>query len=432
MKCPLCQSDNREGVKFCQDCGARMEVPCPSCSAMSPPGKKFCGECGGRLRETEPLLPLDTSKPASYAPKHLADRILTSKSALEGERKIVTVLFADVASYTSLSEKLDPEEVHQILDGCFQILMDEIHRYEGTINQFTGDGVMALFGAPLAHEDHAQRACHAALAIQKAMADYGERILREYGLPFQLRIGLNSGPVVVGKIGDDLRMDYTAIGDTTNLASRMQGLATPGTILASSHTFRLAQDFLEFQSLGPTPVKGKEEPQEAYQLLRPTQVETRIAASVSRGLTRFIGRTKEMQTLQDAYQEVQSGSGQVVGIVGEAGVGKSRLLLEFRQGLGGEPLYLEGRCLHYGGSMVYLPFLDILRSYFEVKEEDSEPLIRKKLSGKVIGLDAKLQSTLPPLQELLSLKVEDEAYLHLERRQGLGSPRSRPCLQTRA
>ncbi len=322
-----------------------------------------------------------------------------------------------MASYTSLSEKLDPEEVHQIMDGCFQILMDEIHRYEGTVNQFTGDGVMALFGAPLAHEDHAQRACHAALAIQKALADYQEKLKKQHGIDFRMRLGLNSGPVVVGKIGDDLRMDYTAIGDTTNLASRMQSLASPGAILLSSHTHRLTKDFFEFDALGLMEVKGKEEPQQAYQLLRPTEVATRIAAATVRGLTRFVGREKEMQILLDAFSRVLSGSGQVVGIVGEAGVGKSRLLLEFRQALSGEPTYLEGRCLHYGGSMVYLPFLDILRAYFDVKEGDREPLIKRKLSGKMIGLDVKLQSALPPLQDLLSLKVEDEAYLHLEPRQ---------------
>jgi class 3 adenylate cyclase/predicted ATPase len=419
MKCGRCSFENPDRVKFCVECGGRLEILCPGCNFSNPPQFKFCGECGHSLAQTkEPAsTSIDYTKPPSYTPKHLADQILTSRSAVEGERKIVTVLFADVANFTALSEKLDPEEVHQILDGCFQILMAEIHRYEGTINQFTGDGVMALFGAPLAHEDHAQRACHAALAIQKAMGEYGERIQKQYSLPFHLRIGLNSGPVVVGKIGDDLRMDYTAIGDTTNLAARMQSLAQPGTTLSSSHTHHLAQDFFSFQPLGKLRVKGKEEPQEAYQLLKATQVVTRLAAAAAKGLTKFIGRENEIQTLLNAYAKVQSGSGQVVGIVGEAGVGKSRLLLEFRHLVSGDSLYLEGRCLHYGGSMIYLPFLDILRSYLELREGDSEPLIRRKLSGKVIGLDVKLQSSLPPFQELLSLKVEDQTYLQLEPRQ---------------
>jgi class 3 adenylate cyclase/predicted ATPase len=414
VKCPKCQAENLDSRKFCRKCGDQLVLICPRCSSQNLPRDEFCGDCGHKLTQ---LPPLDPSRPASYTPKHLAHQILTSRSALEGEKKLVTVLFADVANFTSLSEKLDPEEVHQIMDGCFQILMAEIHRYEGTINQFTGDGVMALFGAPLAHEDHAQRACRAALAIQKAMEGYGEKTQREHGLSFRLRIGLNSGPVVVGKIGDDLRMDYTAIGDTTNLASRMQSLASPDTILFSQGTHHLVEAFFQFQPLGKLEVKGKEESQEVYQLLGLSPVETRIAAAAAKGLTKFVGRAKEMQILLDAYEKVQSGSGHVVGIVGEAGVGKSRLLLEFRQALSGESLSLEGRCLHYGGSMVYLPFLDILRSYFDAKEGDSEPLIKKKLSGKVLDLDAKLQNTLPPLQELLSLKVEDEAYLHLEPRQ---------------
>ena len=262
ITCEGCRFDNPEEAQFCNRCGNALGLSCVQCGKTNPPGSLFCNQCGRDLRPPKEALPVDPSRPASYTPKHLADQILTSRSALEGERKIVTVLFADVANYTSLSEKLDPEEVHQILDACFQILMEEIHRYEGTVNQFTGDGVMALFGAPLAHEDHAQRACHAALAIQKAMADYGEKLKKQYGIDFRLRIGLNSGPVVVGKIGDDLRMDYTAIGDTTNLASRMQGLAQPGTILISHHTHHLIEAFFQFQSLGKLEIKGKEEPQE--------------------------------------------------------------------------------------------------------------------------------------------------------------------------
>ena len=218
MKCPKCQGDNRDGVKFCEECGAPMEIKCPSCGALVPLGKKFCGECGNALEKPIVAPPIEYSQPQSYTPKFLAAKILTTRCSIEGERKLVTVLFADVANYTSISEKLDPEEVQQIMDGCFKILMDEIHRYEGTINQFTGDGVMALFGAPIAHEDHAQRACYAALSIQKAIGQYGEKLKKDRGVEFKMRIGLNSGPVIVGSIGDDLRMDYTAVGDTTNLA----------------------------------------------------------------------------------------------------------------------------------------------------------------------------------------------------------------------
>jgi class 3 adenylate cyclase/tetratricopeptide (TPR) repeat protein len=359
-----------------------------------------------------PTPPLDYSRPQSYTPKFLAEKILTTRSSVEGERKLVTVLFADVANFTAISEKLDPEEIHGIMDGCFKILMDEVHKYEGTINQFTGDGVMALFGAPLAHEDHAQRACHAALAIQNALTRYGQRLKEEGSIDFKMRIGLNSGPVVVGAIGDDLRMDYTAIGDTINLASRMESNARPGAILVSGHTQRLARDFFTFSSLGPLQVKGKEEPQDAYQLISASEVRTRIEASAVSGLTRFVGRAKEIEILREALDKACSGQGQVVGIVGEAGVGKSRIIFEMRR-LFPEHTYLEGRCLHYGGSMAYLPLLDILRSYFEIKEGEREYLINKKMKEKLASLDASL---IPPFQDLLSLEP-DEVYRKLEPKQ---------------
>jgi len=264
MKCPKCQFENREGAKFCKKCGNKLELICPSCGHPYQADSIFCDECGHALAEQEDASPIAYDHPQSYTPKHLADKILTTRSSIEGERKLVTVLFAVVANFTAISEKLDPEEVHQIMDGCFKILMDEIHKYEGTINQFTGDGVMALFGAPVAHEDHAQRACYGALSIQKAMGEYGEKIEKDTGVEFKMRVGLNSGPVIVGAIGDDLRMDYTAVRDTTNIGSRMESMARPGTILVSGNTHRLVRDFFEFGSLEKVKVKGKKEPQEAF------------------------------------------------------------------------------------------------------------------------------------------------------------------------
>jgi len=261
MKCPKCQFENREAIKFCEKCGTKIEIECPNCRAKIPPDRYFCGECGHDLRVAKEVFYIDHSQPQSYTPKFLADKILKTRSSMEGERKLVTILFADVANYTAISEKLDPEEAHQIMDGCFKILMDEIHKREGTINQFTGDGVMALFGAPVAHEDHARQACLAALSVQKAMETYGEKIHKDIGLDFKLRVGLNSGLVIVGSIGDDLRMDYTAVGDTTNLASRMQSMAKPGSTLMSGHTQKLTRDFFELEPLGKQTVKGKEEPQ---------------------------------------------------------------------------------------------------------------------------------------------------------------------------
>jgi len=412
MKCSNCGFENESGKKFCTECGAKLTLKCPQCGADVKPAEKFCGECGHELKAGLETSTVDYSQPESYTPRFLADKILTTRSSIEGERKLVTVFFADVAGYTTLSEKLDPEEVHQIMDGCFKILMDEIHRFEGTINQFTGDGVMALFGAPLAHEDHAQRACHAALSVQKALGEYGDKVKADTGLEYKMRIGLNSGHVIVGSIGDDLRMDYTAVGDTTNLADRMQGLAEPGTVMVSTNTHRLASNYFDFDSLGKVEVKGKEEKQDVYKLIKTGEIDTRIGASVSKGLTRFVGRKISMAALEEPYDRVVEGSGQVTGIVGEAGVGKSRILLEFINQLPqGEFTYLEGRCLHYGGSMAYLPVIDILKTYFEVKDADREFIIKKKIEEKVIDLDLNLEQTLPSFQEILSLKVDDETYL---------------------
>jgi class 3 adenylate cyclase len=415
VKCPKCQFENSEGAKFCNECGAKMELACPACGKVNPSGSKFCNECGHPLKELSKDFPIDYDRPQSYTPKHLVDKILTSRASIEGERKVVTVMFADVANFTSLSEKLDPEEVHTIMDGCFKILMDEIHKCEGTINQFTGDGVMALFGAPVAHEEHAQRACHAALSIQKEVSTYGEKVKKETGVDFKMRIGLNSGPVIVGAIGDDLRMDYTAVGDTTNLASRMESLAEPGKILVSQNTERLARAFFALKPLGKVEVKGKAHPQEAFELIRAGEIATRIEAAAAKGLTRFVGRNNAMAVVMEAYEKAKAGSGQVVGMVGEAGVGKSRLFLEFRNRVARDDFtYLEGRCLHYGGFMPYLPILDILRVYFEIKEEDREHIIKKKLEEKILQLDENLEKEIAVFQDLLSLKVDDEKYLKLE------------------
>ena len=330
-----------------------------------------------RPRETKPL---DYDLPRSYTPKYLADKILTTRSSIEGENKIVTVMFADVANSTSMFEKLDPEAVHEIMDGCFRLLIDEIHRHEGTINQFLGNGVMALFGAPIAHEDHAQRACHTALAIRKALEPYGESLQNRYGIDFNMRIGLNSGPVVVGSIGDDLRMDYTAKGDTVNTASRLEGAAEAGQILVSRDTYRLAREAFAFLAMEPIRVKGKRDPLMVYELHR-----SRVAPGKSRGLRdlsyAFVGRNHDMAQLKDIFAGLEVGRGQMVIVSGEAGIGKSRLLSELKRDITSreEVHWLEGRCLAYTSSVPYGPFLELIRTHAGIKDEQSEDPARRRL-----------------------------------------------------
>ncbi|HEY8151949.1 MAG TPA: adenylate/guanylate cyclase domain-containing protein, partial [Vicinamibacteria bacterium] len=289
MICASCRHDNPERAKFCLECGQRLAAACPQCGTELPPAAKFCLECGHRLGAVEagPVAAPAVALPgedfharlASYTPKHLAEKILTSRSAIEGERRQVTVLFTDVAGFTPLAEKLDPEDVHRIMNRCFEMITAEVHRFEGTINQYTGDGVMALFGAPIAHEDGPRRAAHAALGIQRALGDYGRELKAQGGPELKMRIGINTGPVVVGRIGDDLRMDYTAVGDTTNLAARMQQIAQPGSVVATDATHKLISAFFETLDLGEVTVKGHA-PVRAWEVLRPRQRRSRFDASV--------------------------------------------------------------------------------------------------------------------------------------------------------
>ncbi len=365
----------------------------------------------GRKEESEPVeesAAIDYSNARSYTPKSLADKILTIRSSVEGERKPVTVFFADVANYTAMFENLDPDEVHQIMDGCFKILMDEIHKYEGTITQFTGDGAIALFGSPIAHEDHAQRACRAALDIQRAMEGYGQKIKRDYGLDFRLRIGLNSGPVIVGSIGDDLRMHYTAIGDTADLAARVEQASNPGEVWMSQETRHIIWGYFKEESVGEIALKGKAQLQHLYRLISDLpEVRTSFAVGLARGMTDLVGRRPEMEALQLAYERVRGGDAQVVGVVGEAGVGKSRLVYEFQKNLGTDETCLTGFCLHYGRSLNFLPVIDVVKAAFGIVEGMSE-----EEAGNRIMERAKngLTPMVPFYRNLISLKVDDPRF----------------------
>jgi class 3 adenylate cyclase/tetratricopeptide (TPR) repeat protein len=350
------------------------------------------------------------SRLVSYTPKYLADKIFTTRSTLEGERRQVTVLFADAAGFTTLAEKLDPEEVHQILDRCFELITSAVHRFEGTINQYTGDGVMALFGAPIAHEDGPRRAVHAALAVQQGLRELSEEIERQRGFALQMRIGLNTGLVVVGKIGDDLRMDYTAVGDTTNVAARMQQLARPGSVVVSEATHKLIEGFFETLDLGEQQVKGHT-PMRAFEVLRTRGRRARLDVAVERGLTPLVGRERELATLLDLFHAAKSGHGQVALMVGEAGIGKSRLLLELRRALEQakeEVTWLEGRCISFGQSIPFLPLIDQLRENFRIEEFDGEPEIIAKVEHGMRRLGG-LEEHLPYIRYFLSVDPGDPA-----------------------
>ena len=387
-----------------------MAARCAACGQPNPPDSKFCNQCGKRLNGAGAAPARQAPQPLAYTPKFLADKILTSRASIEGERKLVTVLFADVADFTAMSEKLDPEDMHSIMDGCFGILMNEIHKFEGTINQFTGDGIMALFGAPLAHEDHAQNACYAALAIQKALKGYSDEIQRRFGVAFHMRIGLNSGLVVVGAIGDDLRMDYTAVGDTTNLSARMESLAEPGTIRVSRNTVRLVRAYFTFNALGATHVKGKSKPQETFALSGASRVTSRLDASATHGLTTYAGRGEELAILTEVSEKVFSGQGRVVGIKGDPGVGKSRLIFELRRSIGRRFAYFEGRCVPFGKSIPFLPLRDILRMYLSSSEVDDLQSVTQKIRHHIQKLGLATDETLAAFQDLFALPVESRTW----------------------
>jgi class 3 adenylate cyclase len=297
MTCPRCLQEAPSDAAFCPKCGAKLSLSCPQCAAANAPGDNFCRKCGARLAVVSPPPATRFAAPESYTPRHLAERILTSKAALEGERKQVTVLFADLKGSMELLADRDPEAARKILDPVLERMMEAVHRYEGTVNQVMGDGIMALFGAPLAHEDHAVRACYAVLRMQQTVSHYAEGVRRSEGLPIRIRVGLNSGEVVVRSIGSDLRMDYTAVGQTTHLAARMERMADPGAIVITPETLALAGDYVAVKSLGSVPVKGLADAVEVYEVTGAGPARTRLQAGARRGLTRFVGRDAELEQL---------------------------------------------------------------------------------------------------------------------------------------
>jgi class 3 adenylate cyclase/tetratricopeptide (TPR) repeat protein len=412
MKCPQCQAENPETRKFCRECGAKLLQVCPHCGSENLPGDRFCGECGHDLTVPSEQLPRDLSfdekleKIQRYLPGGLTDKILAQRDKIEGERRQVTVMFCDMKGFTSLSEKLGHEKIYSIMDEVLEILIHKVLDYGGTVNKMTGDGIMALFGAPIALEHAPQRAIRSALAIQREMTKFSNHLRSESGIPpMKMRIGIHTGPVVVGSLGNDLRVEFTAMGDTVNLASRMEGLAEPGSTYVTEETFKITEGLFRFEALGEKQVKGKEAAVKAYRVITTSARRTRFDVSAERGLTPFVGRERELELLLDGFERAKAGRGQAFSIMGEAGVGKSRLLYEFRKAIANEDAtFLEGRCLSYSRGVAYHPIIDLLKSNFNVKESDDDFQIRDKVKQwlKLLGVDE--VSTLPYLLELLSVK----------------------------
>jgi len=413
MKCPKCQSNNREGVKFCEECGAKFEKECPACKAKIPLGKKFCGECGNKLDTPVKTPPKELSfnekieKIQRYLPQGITEKILSQKDNIEGERKHVTVMFCDLEGFTPIVESLGSEEAYNMMDQIYEILIHKVHEYEGTVNEMTGDGVMALYGAPIALEDASQRAIRSSLAIHRKITKFSDKLKQRNQEipPLKMRIGIHTGPVVVGTVGNDLRVEFKAVGDTVNLASRMEGQAEPGTTYITEDTFKLTEGLFRFEGIGPRVVKGKEEPVNVYRVIAPSTRRTRFDVSAEKGLAPFVGREREFEILHDSYERAKTGRGQAISIVSEAGVGKSRLLYEFRKAIANEDVtFLEGKCLSYSKGVPYHLHIDTLKANFDIGEDDGDSEIKRKVESGLKILGAEEASTLPYLLELLSVK----------------------------
>jgi len=413
MKCPKCQTEILEGAKFCSECGSKLEIACSACGKINPLSSKFCIECGHKISIISPEQPSKElsfdeklAKIQRYLPKNLTEKILAQRDKIEGERKQVTVMFCDMEGFTNLTEKLSSEEMYSVMDQVYEILIHKVHDYEGTVNELTGDGIMALFGAPIALEDAPQRAIRSALAIHREINKFSEQLKSEKRIPsIKMRIGIHTGPVIVGTLGNDLRVEFKAVGDTVNLASRMEGLADPGTTDVTGDTFKLTEGFFRFEALGEKKIKGKEEPIRVYQVIAPSTRRTKFDVSAERGLTPFIGRERELELLWDGFQRAKLGKGQAFSIISEAGCGKSRLLYEFRKAVANEDVnFLEGKCLSYSRGVAYHPVIDILKSNFDIREGEGDQEIREKVKKGLGLMGADEASTLPYLLELLSVK----------------------------
>ena len=413
LNCPQCQTAIASDQKFCSQCGELIEARCPVCDHPTPPSYKFCGHCGQDLGRGSPLAPGRLSpdeklrKIKRYLPDGLSEKILAQKGKIEGERKLVTVMFCDMAGFTPISERIGPENVYTVMDQVYEILINKVHELEGTVNEMTGDGIMALFGAPIAYEDAPQRAIRASLGIHREIVGFSERMQRDLrdAPPIRMRIGIHTGPVVVGTLGNDLRVEFKAVGDTVNMASRVEGLAQPGTTVVTAATYALTEGFFRFEALAPCRIKGMTGPVQTYRVIAPSSRRTRFDVSAERGLTPFVGRRSELELMLDSFERIKAGRGQAFSIISEAGLGKSRLLYEFRKAIANEDVHLlEGKCLSYSKGIVFHPVIDILKSIFRITDDDPDSERQRKVEAGLAPINVDLEATRPYILDLLSVR----------------------------
>src|SRR5271154_7010090 len=407
IRCTKCGADNREGAKFCRECATPFAAKCPHCGAANKPGAKFCDECAASLASPS------TAKQSVQAARVEVEQ--ADASALEGERKTVTALFADIKGSTELEQDLDPEEARAIVDPALKLMIDAVHRYDGYIVQSTGDGIFALFGAPVAHEDHPQRALYAALRMQEELTRYAARLRKVGNLPIEARVGVNTGEVVVRSITTGGgRTEYTPIGHTTNLASRMQAVAPVGSVAVTEATRKLCEGYFTLKPLGPTKVKGVSEPVNVYEVTGLGPLRTRLQRSAGRGLTKFVGRQREMDAMKAAAEQAKAGHGQIVAAMAEPGVGKSRLIFEFKAVSQSGWMVLEAFSVSHGKASAYLPVIDLLHGYFKIAGNDDARARREKVAGKIVILDPTLNDALPYLYSLLGIAVEPDPLAQMD------------------
>ncbi|HYA35899.1 MAG TPA: adenylate/guanylate cyclase domain-containing protein, partial [Candidatus Binataceae bacterium] len=418
MRCPKCGVESPPGKKFCAECGSPLVARCAKCGAETAPSAKFCADCGASLASVaadQPESPKSSERVGSDDARITIDTSTRGERIPEGEKKTVTALFADIKGSMDLMEDLDPEQARALVDPALELMIEATHRYDGYVVQSTGDGVFALFGAPTAREDHAHRALYAALRMQDEMRRYSARLREQGSSPIEIRIGVNTGEVVVRSIRtDDRHVEYTPIGHATSLAARMQALAPTGAIAITENTYRLVAGFFEMHPLGPARVKGVTEPVNVYEVAGIGPLRTRLQRSASRGLSHFIGREHEIAELKRALHSARGGHGQIVAAVADPGIGKSRLFYEFKQMAPSDTVVLEAVSVSHGRATAYLPVIELLKNYFRIGDRDDERLKREKMTGKLLALDRALEDTLPFLFAMFALPYSDSTLAEMD------------------